>query len=182
VFRRRYSGEAKPVTVLTPPTLRTHLGQEFTDANRDCALALQHCVDCGCVQYPSRELCQQCLQDELQWQETDTRGVVLNRIALHHSISEYYNHKIKRSPWPIASVKLNCGATVFAHLALHTFSTPDVDSLAAGTAVCVFSHNDCTGNAVLFAVSELTHFKTDAQRQAIMEQMGLHECSQDIQG
>ena len=161
------------MTSNTPPALRTHLGRAFNKANHECALSLQHCVACGCVQYPSRELCQQCLQDELVWRESDTQGVVLNRIALHHSISDYYNLRIKSSPWAIASVKLHCGVTVFTHLALHTFSTEDVSSITPGTVVQVFSHADSSLNAVLVAVSEATAFETSGQRHAILDQMGL---------
>ena len=125
------------------------------------------------MQYPPRELCQQCLQGDLVWRETDTRGLVLNRIALHHSISAFYNQKIESSPWAIASVKLNCGATVFAHLARHTFSTGDISAVSPGSVVQVFSHADCSQSAVLVAVAEGTVFETSGQRQAILEQMGL---------
>ena len=161
------------MTNSTPPGLRTHLGRAFTEANRECALSLQHCENCGCVQYPPRELCQQCLQGDLVWRETDTHGLVLNRIALHHSISEFYNQKIESSPWAIASVKLDCGATVIAHLARHTFPNGDIGAVAPDTVVQVFSHADCSQSAVLVAVAEGTAFETEEQRQAIFEQMGL---------
>jgi uncharacterized OB-fold protein len=173
VFRGDHTGEGGTVTEKTPPALRTHLGQDFSAANEDCALSLQHCTACGCVQYPPREVCQQCLQGELLWQDTNTSGTLLNRVAVHHSISDYFNRKIEESPWPIASVKLDCGAIVYAHLALQSFATENIGEVAPGTAVQVFSQADCSGNEVLVAVAENTTIGTGHQRQAVLERLGL---------
>jgi uncharacterized OB-fold protein len=157
----------------TPPALRTHLGRDFTEANSGCALSLQYCAACGCVQYPPRELCQQCLQGELQWRETNTRGILLSRVALHHSISSYFNQKIAEAGWPIGSVKLDCGAIVYAHLALQTFDVENIEELCPGEAVEVFSHTDSSGHAVLVAASVNTAVANPQQRRSILEQMAL---------
>lgn len=163
-----------------PPALRTHLGAAFTDANQSAALVLQHCSHCHAVQYPPRELCRHCLEDSLVWQETATSGRLLSRIDLHHSLREFFQRRIVKSPWPVATVRLDCGVTVFAHLALASFGTGGQPASSAvaipgGSRVQVFSHVDASGNAVLIAVGEKTRIATHDQRRAIADTMGLVE-------
>ncbi len=168
--------------VAVPPAFRTPLGTAFTAANAPVALALQHCPHCHTVQYPPRAVCRHCLKDGLVWQETATRGRLLSRLDLHHSLAEYFKQRIEASPWPVASVRLDCGVVVFAHLALATFGMANggksVDSAVAipgDRQVNVFSHLDVSENAVLIAVDKQTPIDTDAQRSAIVEAMGLCE-------
>lgn len=158
-----------------PPKQRTPLGTDFTAANLPVALSLQHCRDCGTVQYPPREVCRACLGDALLWRETDGRGRLLSSVALHHSLWEYYKRHIARAPWPIASIGLDCGVTVFAHLALSTFMDGDADGPAAGSPVKVFTHSDSSLNAVVIAVSEATATDSPERRRAIADGLGLLE-------
>jgi uncharacterized OB-fold protein len=160
-----------------PPKQRTQLGQAFTAANLPCALALQHCPHCDSVQYPPRELCQHCLGDGLVWRETDTAGRIINRIELHHSLWEYFKRRLQTQAWPITSVRLLSGATVFAHLAIQTFGGAEISEIKAGTRVAVFSHTDASQSAVLFAVAAGTAIETAAQRRAIVAELGLLEPS-----
>tara|TARA_R110002110_G_scaffold406421_1_gene626549 strand:+ start:399741 stop:400157 length:417 start_codon:yes stop_codon:yes gene_type:complete len=77
------------------------------------SLQLQVCTGCGHVNYPSRELCGRCLADALQWQPVSDSGVVQSLTLLHYSLeADYSNHL----PWPVGSIKLDCGPIAFAHL------------------------------------------------------------------
>jgi|GEM_PF-688008 len=165
-----------------PPKRRTFLGQAFTTANYGGALYLQHCEQCDAPQYPPREVCQHCLSGELSWCATGTKGLLLNRIALHHSLWEYFKRRIMDAPWPIATVKLECGEIVFAHLALTTFGVKQELEIAPETSVRVFSHSDCSLNSVLIAVSENTEIDTIEQRRDIAARLGLLEPSTKLGG
>ncbi len=158
-----------------PPKQRTALGAAFTAANLPVALALQHCRDCGSVQYPPRELCRQCLGDSLVWRSTPGSGRMLSRVELHHSLWEYFKRRLQEKPWPVASVRLDCGVIVFAHLALETFAGAANPSLAADTPVQVFTHTDCSLNAVLIAVAAGTPIESRGERRAIAAGLGLLE-------
>lgn len=156
-----------------PPRQRTAPGAAFTAANLPVALALQHCDECGAAQYPPREVCRHCLSPELRWRECATGGTLLCAVELHHSVWEYFKRRIAQAPWPIASVRLDCAVTVFAHLALPCFGRSTADVIPGGTRVQVLSHSDCSLNAVLIAVGEHTPIATRAQRAAIADATGL---------
>lgn len=155
-----------------PPKLRTPVGADFTAANLPLTLALQHCPDCGTIQYPPREVCRACLGGVLQWQETDGKGQLMAAIELHHSLWEFFKRRMQERPWPIANVRLDCGVTVIAHLDPESFDHRVTD-LASGTAVSVFSHTDCANHAVLIAVNRDQNINTPSQRRAIAERLGL---------
>lgn len=105
------------------------------------ALQLQVCSECSKVNYPSRELCGNCLADGLQWQPVADRGVVQTLTELHYSLEPDYAAHL---PWPVASVQLDCGPIAFAHL------QPGLDVEAQVTLrVMADSH----GNPMLVALS-----------------------------
>ncbi len=158
-----------------PPKQRTALGSAFNAANLPVALALQHCRDCGTVQYPPRELCRQCLGDALVWRSTRGSGHLVSSIELHHSLWEYFKRRLVEKPWPVASVRLDGGVIVFAHLAMATFGTAANPRLPVGTAVQVFTHTDCSLNAVMIAVAADTPVDSRDQRHAIAAGLGLLE-------
>ncbi|WP_116366099.1 Zn-ribbon domain-containing OB-fold protein [Parahaliea mediterranea] len=162
--RRRYA---------RPPRQRTPVGMDFTAANLAVPLALQCCTDCGAVQYPPREVCANCLCGSLKWRPASGNGRVLASVTLHHSLWEFFKRRIGAAPWPVATIRLDCEVTVFAHVAAQTFDNTARRDIAAGTAVTVFSHSDCSRNAVLIAVAANTPIGTRAQRSAIAEQLGL---------
>lgn len=155
-----------------PPKQRTPLGDTFTAANLPTSLSLQHCGDCGQVQYPPRELCHACLGD-LVWRETSGTGVVSSRVDLHHSLWEFFKRHTAQQPWPIASVKLDCGPTVLAHVDLASFGAAAVNDIAAGTQVQVFSHSDCSQQAILIMAAAGEPIATVDQRHAIADRLGL---------
>ena len=76
-------------------------------------LTLQCCGQCQQVNYPPRELCGNCLADSLQWQRVDNSGIVQSVAQLHYSLEPAYAEHL---PWIVASIKLDCGPVVLAHL------------------------------------------------------------------
>ena len=156
-----------------PPRQRTPLGAEFTAANLASSLSMQVCRDCNSVQYPPREVCAECLGDELRWQDVNTAGSLLVSVDLHHSMWEFFKRRVKDAPWPVATVRLDCGVTVFAHVALASFESASADDIALTTRVKVFSHTDASRNSVLIAVADGIDIATSEQRLAIATDMGL---------
>ncbi len=154
-----------------PPKLRTQRGMDFTAANLVEPLAMQHCQSCRHINYPPREICGECLSDQLIWRKVPTEGVLLQSISLHHSLWEFFKRRLQRGSWPIASVRLQAGPIVFAHVAGQCFG----GDAAAGARVNVFSHSDSSRQAVLIVVPVSTPIDTPAQRRAIVEPMGLLE-------
>ncbi|MGI9292995.1 MAG: Zn-ribbon domain-containing OB-fold protein [Pseudomonadales bacterium] len=164
----------------TPPTLRTGPGAAFTAANLDSVLAMQACKDCDVISYPPREVCQNCLSDALVWTPVSSEGTLLNRVALHHSLSEFFKCRIEQSAWPIASVKMHVGPVVFAHLAVNTFAARSTEGIKANTPLKVFSQSDSGSQAVLIAVAAEQDIGTVAARRDIVAAMGLLTPAQPI--
>ncbi len=105
-------------------------------------LQLPVCTECGRVSYPSRELCGHCLADALVWQAVDPGGVLQSCSILHYSLEPFYAQQL---PWPIASVRLDCGPVVLAHLQ---------PGLEPGTRVSVCIRGDSDDNRYLIARAE----------------------------
>lgn len=105
------------------------------------ALTLQCCGQCKQVNYPARELCGNCLADDLQWQSVSDTGLVQSLVELHYSLEPVYAEHL---PWAVASIKLDCGPVVLAHLA---------PGAAINTAVKLRAIQDAAGNTMLLAAS-----------------------------
>lgn len=103
-------------------------------------LQLQQCGKCGQVNYPTRELCGACLADELQWQPVPDTGTVQSITELQYSLEPAYTAHL---PWTVASIKLDCGPVVLAHLAPGISITNPVKLLIV---------QDETGNNMLAAI------------------------------
>ena len=95
-------------------------GPRFSPAGRQLQqqsvvgeLHLQQCGACGAVQYPPREVCGQCLADELRWQLVAGGGELLARSELQHSLEPHFAAQL---PWTLASVKLDCGPVLLVQL------------------------------------------------------------------
>jgi hypothetical protein len=113
------------------------------------------------------------LGDNLIWRETRTAGHILSSIELHHSLWEYFKRRLVDAPWPIVTVKLDNGATVFSHLYLASFHEKSLGNLTKGTGVQVFSHSDSSLNSVLIAVSATSDITQLKDRTSIAQAMGL---------
>ncbi len=97
-----------------PPSRRSDVSAALADAPVDGSLRLQHCESCGTVQYPPRERCGHCLADALIWQEISGAATLLAVSTLSHSLEPWF---AERLPWQVASLRLDAGPVVFAHLA-----------------------------------------------------------------
>ena len=121
-----------------PPQRRTELWARLAPSAGGGQLVLPRCRDCDTVQYPLRELCRNCLGENLDWGPVPVEGKLLSWTLLYASVEPFYREHL---PWPVGSVKLDCGPVVIAHLA--------VPAPAAGMAVSVLPHLDGNGLPVL---------------------------------
>jgi NAD(P)-dependent dehydrogenase (short-subunit alcohol dehydrogenase family)/uncharacterized OB-fold protein len=96
-----------------PPAARSRVALGLTAAAALGRFELQQCKDCGTVQYPPREACQQCLSVKLLWREQPKGGNLLAQTVLHHSNDLFFRERL---PWRLGLIKLDCGPTVVAHL------------------------------------------------------------------
>ena len=102
-------------------------------------LTLQQCTNCNHVNYPSRELCGNCLANALQWQPVKDTGTVQSITELQYSLEPGYSTHL---PWSVASVQLDCGPQAIAHL---------VPGIAIGDPVTLKLVEDAQGNVMLLA-------------------------------
>ena len=126
---------------ILPPGARTPLWREVTAGAEAGELRLQHCEDCGQVQYPPREICGNCLSGRLQWRATRPRGEVLSATALEASLEPFFRADL---PVRLALIRLEAGPVVYAFR--------EVD-LAEGQDVTVEARIDAAGEAVLWALA-----------------------------
>ena len=96
-----------------PPAARSRVALGLTAAAALGRFELQQCRECGMVQYPPREACQNCLSVNLIWKIQEPDGELLAQTVLHHSNDLFFRERL---PWRLGLVKLDCGPTVVAHL------------------------------------------------------------------
>ena len=105
-------------------------------------LALQRCAACGAVQYPPRELCGSCLEDDLEWRISDREpGEVLAATTLHHSHDTQFRSRL---PLSIGLVRLDAGPTLVCLLA---------EDCRTGARATVTAETDHVGRPILRATS-----------------------------
>ncbi len=104
------------------------------------SLELQVCSACGHVQYPDRELCANCLADEVPSRPADDRGRLLSWTLIHASIDPVFRDGV---PWRVGAVALDAGPILITHLAA------DVNPSAPGVRVTRVNGPD--GRAVWLA-------------------------------
>ncbi len=126
-----------------PPGMRSRFALGLTAAAARGRLELQHCSDCGAVQYPAREACHRCLSDRLAWRPVADAGELIADTRIHVSQELFFRERV---PWRMGLVRLDCGANVIAHV--HR------DCPAAPTRVRVLNALDRAGQAVLTALPE----------------------------
>lgn len=66
----------------------------------------QVCSACGAVQYPSRDICRECLSDALEWSDRVAAGTVVALATLHRSLDPALAATMPRD---IAMVQLEDG-------------------------------------------------------------------------
>jgi len=124
-----------------PPAARSRIALGLTAAAALGRFELQQCRDCGTVQYPPREACQQCLSIRLDWKPQSQAGELLSDTVLHHSNDLFFRERL---PWRLGLVKLACGPTVVAHLHERVAQAPGKVTVAAKL--------DRAGQAVMVAL------------------------------
>jgi uncharacterized OB-fold protein len=103
------------------------------------SLRLQHCAECGKVQYPRREVCGNCLSPKLEWRLTNGAAKVLSHTRLHISLDPKFEGRL---PLDVALVQLDAGPVCYAFAAA---------PLATGDRVSVDERTDGDGEALLWA-------------------------------
>lgn len=96
-----------------PPAMRSRAALGLTAAAARGAFCLQHCEECGAVQYPPRDACSACLSVDLSWRETAREGKLIAETRIHASPDPYYRERL---PWRSGLVRLEAGPTVLCHL------------------------------------------------------------------
>ena len=97
-----------------PPGNRSREAQGLTAMAAVGRFALQVCVGCGQVQYPPRQVCGQCLGDDLPWRDVATGGALLAETNVHAANDLFFRDRL---PWRLGLVRSDAGPTVVAHLA-----------------------------------------------------------------
>ena len=105
-----------------PPAHRTPAVTGLAGVPVDGGLRLQRCTRCHAVQYPPRERCGECLADALDWQVVPGEATLLAASALAHSLDSWFSARL---PWHVASLRLDAGPVVFAHLLARDASPGD---------------------------------------------------------
>ncbi len=71
------------------------------------------CNHCGTVQHPPREICRNCLSEEVTDQKVDSSGILLSKVNISHSLeSEFASAR----GWPIGTIQLGDKTILLAHL------------------------------------------------------------------
>ena len=96
-----------------PPAARSRAALGLTAAAAEGRFALQRCADCGAVQYPPRDACQQCLSVDLAWAAIPSGATVLAETRIHASPDPYFRERL---PWRIGTVQLDAGPVAVCHL------------------------------------------------------------------
>jgi len=123
-----------------PPAMRSRAAIGLSVAAAEGRFALQHCGECGTVQYPPRDACCHCLSVDLIWRDTATAAKVLAETRIHASPDPYFRERL---PWRMGSVKLAAGPVAVCHL--H-------GDVARGDAVRMALKLDKAGQGVLIAL------------------------------
>ncbi|MCY6379435.1 SDR family NAD(P)-dependent oxidoreductase [Hoeflea prorocentri] len=139
---KKKNPQKRTVSPTRPPEARSRAFLGLSAAAAEGRFALQHCAECGAVQYPPRDACSSCLSTELAWKDTDPAGSILAETTIRTSMKLYFK---ERAPWRTGTVKLDAGPVVICHL--H-------GDCARNDRVNLLNRLDRSGQAVLFAVPQ----------------------------
>lgn len=98
---------------VSPPLQRSRTAMYLSAAAAEGLFMLQACEACGEIQYPPREACAACLSMLLVWREVAATGVVIATTTVQTSTNVYFR---ERTPWRVATVKLDVGPSIICHL------------------------------------------------------------------
>jgi NAD(P)-dependent dehydrogenase (short-subunit alcohol dehydrogenase family)/uncharacterized OB-fold protein len=122
--------------------MRSRAALGLTAAAAEGRFALQHCAECGALQYPPRDACLSCIGTDLIWRDTDPAGQLLAETRLRTSTKLFFR---ERAPWRMGTVQLRAGPVILCHL--HSDCTP-------GGTVMILNRLDRSGQGVLLAVPQ----------------------------
>lgn len=96
-----------------PPAARSRAALGLTAAAARGRFMLQHCAECGGVQYPPRDACASCLSVALEWRDTGRNASIIAETRIHVSPDPYFRERL---PWRTGLARLEAGPTVLCHL------------------------------------------------------------------
>ena len=143
MIRRPTNPTLLPAAPLVPPAARSRAARGLAVAATQGRFALQICTDCGRAQYPPREACAGCLGASLRWRDVPTGGTLTASTTVRISTDPYFR---QHTPWPVGTVRLDCGVDAMAHL--HR-------DCAAGGRVRMALKLDKAGQGVMVALPEM---------------------------
>lgn len=89
----------------------TALSQPYWDGCRKGVLLLQHCVDCGELQFYPRIICSSCGGGNLDWQASSGKGAVASFTIVQRGITAAYP-----APYMVALIDLEEGPRMMSSL------------------------------------------------------------------
>ena len=137
-----------------PPAARSRVALGLTAAAALGRFELQQCGDCGTVQYPPREACQNCLSTKIFWKPQPGEAELLASTVLHHSNDLFFRERL---PWRLGLARLACGPTVVAHLHAGVQNAP--------ARIRVTARLDRAGQAVLVGLPDKENVNMAEDRQ-----------------
>lgn len=138
----RKDPQKRSIRPTLPPEARSRAAMGLTAAAAEGRFALQHCAECGAVQYPPRDACHRCLSVRLDWKDTSPMGELLAETTVRTSTNLYFR---ERAPWRTGSVRLDAGPVVICHV--H-------GDVAPRARVRMINRLDRAGQGVLMAMPE----------------------------
>lgn len=131
---------ARTVRTTLPPKARSRQAHGLTRAAASGQFQLQRCAACRSYIYPVREVCPNCLSDNLVFDDAPSEATLLSETTVRVSNDPYFQ---ERAPWRIGLVQMLCGPQVICHL--HD------DCVGPGSVVQISLQLDKAGQAVFFA-------------------------------
>lgn len=89
-----------------PMNIENADSKPYWEGARAGRLLLQHCKDCGHVQFPPRHICVTCWSDHLDWTESSGRGTIESFTIVHRAPLPEFRSQV---PYVVATVLLEEG-------------------------------------------------------------------------
>lgn len=98
--------------------------QPMWDGFKEGKLLLQHCGDCGHVQYYQQGICRNCQSPNLQHQKASGRGVIHSYSVVHRAPGPAFRDDV---PYAVLLVELEEGPRMISRLVGQDFDSLDFD-------------------------------------------------------
>ena len=96
-----------------PVPLPDDTSAPFFQAARENKLVIQRCTNCGTYAWPHREICAECLGEDLEWAEASGRGTVHSFGVMHRVYHPAFAGDV---PYNLTVVELEEGPRVNTNL------------------------------------------------------------------